>query len=290
MPRLPDFLIVGAAKSGTSSLASYLDAHPGITMVSNRLEYFGEFGNPSLGDISREEYLEYFAPVPPEVLAGEKSVSYLYSRQAPSEIHALNPDTRIIMILRDPVARAYSDYWHRVRTGVEPLSFAEALDAEEERIAQGARFELHYAQYGLYHDCVAWYMELFGPRRVLVLRYEDLKESPEVICARCFAFLGVDAEYAVEDFPIFNKGGKGKKNLLLSTLQGMARTPWMVKTVRFLVPPRLKQRVTGWMSRSHAAGKIPPMEEGVEKRLRRFFAADLSRLEALLGWELDDWK
>lgn len=289
MKRKPDFLIVGAAKSGTSSLSYYLSHHPAVEIVSNRLEFFGEFGNPAYGKISLEEYLSYFSGVSLDKVAGEKSVSYLYSKDAISEIKKVNPGMKIIMVLRDPVERAYSDYWHRVRTGVENLEFIDALEAERKRIKEGARFELHYASYGLYSEKVKGYMDAFGKDNVAVFTYEDLKSRPENVCRKCFELLGVDASYKISGFDVVNKGGKGD-SVILRNLNALAQNKTFVSVVRSIAPAALRKSVTLWMAKSNAKDGYPPMDVATENMLRSFFYDDVKKLESLLGWDLSRWK
>lgn len=286
----PDFLIVGAAKSGTTSLSNYLSAHPDVVVVSNRLEFFGEYRNPASPRISIEEYERLFDGYDPGRVLGEKSVSYLYSDAAPHEIRKRYPDVRIFMILRDPVERAYSDYWHRRRTGVENLDFPEALQAEQNRIRDGARFELHYANYGLYAGRVERYLKLFGRDAVRVFLFEELKEAPGKVCSACFDALGVDPDFQLDDFAVHNEGARGDVDWLVGSLYWMARTPWIVSAVRGVVPDSVRSRVTSWMRDQSAGGDYPPMDAGVEKTLREFFRDDIEKLESVLGRDLSGWK
>ena len=290
MTRVPDFIIVGAAKSGTTSLANYLAAHPFVEIVSDRLEFFGEYWNPAVGCMSMQEYLDKFANIPNHVMAGEKSVSYLYSQRAPHEIFRLNRQMKIFIILRDPVERAYSDYWHRRRTGVESLSFEDALVEEKKRIAAGARFELHYASYGLYFSKVARYIDIFGPENVHVIRFEDLRNNPAFVCKQCFDFLGVE-EYENESFyPVYNRGGKGTNSRLVLFLFRMAQNKRIVMAVRQGLPSSLREKITSWMLSKIEAKKYPRMSSDMERKLRYFFLDDIVKLENLLGWDLSRWK
>lgn len=288
--RTPDFVIVGAAKSGTTSLSNYLDGHPQITVVSNRLEFFGEYENPAFSRMRLDDYLDLFQDCPDEVVAGEKSVSYLYSEKAAEEIAEVCPNAKILMVLRDPVERAYSDYWHRRRRGVESLSFEEALRREADRIEAGARFELHYATYGLYAEKVERYFRLFGKDSVKVFLLEDLKESPERVCRECFDFLGVETEFVPDGFQVYNEGAQRADSPVLMLLHWMARNSVIVSVVRALVPDEVRSRVTDWMQRKErGAGDYPEMDTETREELRSFFREDIMRLEQLLNRDLDAW-
>jgi len=290
MDRLPNFIIVGAAKSGTTSLCNYLSMHPFVEIVSERLEFFGEYCNPSIGKIDKNKYLNMFKSLPKHIIAGEKSVSYLYSDRAATEIYDLNPQMKIIMVLRDPVERAYSDYWQRRRTGVEGLSFEDALVAEKKRIASGARFELHYVNYGFYYSHIAKYINIFGRKNVCVIRFEELRDDPETVCRQCFNFLGVDDSFKQQQYDIYNKGSEGKNSKLIRILFLLAGNKKSVNIVRCIFPNTIRKKVTHWMLVVNNTKKYPPMNKSTEKTLRRIYSEDISRLENLLDWDLSRWK
>ena len=286
--RRPDFLIVGGAKSGTTSLARYLDSHPKIKVVSERLEFFGEYENPAYKIESNNEYLGLFKGIPLDIKAGEKSVSYLYSNKAPIEIHQMNPDMKIIIILRNPIFRAYSDYWHRVRTGVEDLSFDQALTKEKERIQSGARFELHYASYGLYYEKVKNYLDLFGKNNVLVLTYDDLKKNPKEVCGSCFSFLGLEMPGSDMDFVVHNKGGMNK-SYLSRTLLRLSGNKTVRTLVRFFVPFGIKRRITLNVMKKYQGKEYPSINDEQISRLKEFYRRDLGMLSGLLGRDFIFW-
>jgi len=200
--RTPDFLIVGAAKSGTTSLSSYLDQHPKIEVVSNRLEHFGQYSNAMMPNLSQDEYLDLYSTIPESTMAGEKSVSYLYSDEAANQIKQMNSNMKILMLLRNPIDRAYSDFWHRRRISMESLSFSDALDVENKRIQQGAPFEQHYAHYGLYAERIESYFSLFGREQCRVFLFENFIDNPQKICRQCFDFLNVPPSQKKIDFSI----------------------------------------------------------------------------------------
>lgn len=134
--RKPDFFIVGAPKAGTTSIYSYLVQHPEIFMPARKEPYFfGQWRRNSEEDL--RDYLRLFRGVPESKVAGEASTTYLYLQSAAEEIKAFRPDAKIIIMLRNPVDRAYSQYWHHVRLGWVEASFEEELEAEEARLREG---------------------------------------------------------------------------------------------------------------------------------------------------------
>lgn len=286
--RTPDFLIIGAAKSGTTSLSYYLSQHPKVEIVSNRLEHFGEYSNVMMPDLSQREYLELFNDIPKEKLAGEKSASYLYSKQAPLQIKRLNPDIKILAILRNPIDRAYSDYWHKRRNGMESLSFEDALHAEAERIENGAPFEQHYATYGLYANHLRNYFSSFGKDQCLTLLFDELRNNPGVICKKCFNFLELDEPALSLTFDAKNKGSIPKENFLAKLLFKLSRNRIFVKLTRTFVPLDLKETITRWMN-SNSEDGYPEMPLHLRKTLSQFYEEDIRKLENILERDLSHW-
>ncbi|MGH9156428.1 MAG: sulfotransferase family protein [Acidimicrobiales bacterium] len=209
---LPDFLVIGAQRAGTSSLYKWLEAHPNV-VASLRKEteylsarwdkgegwYRGHF--PSRLRRSAEASLRGR-----QITTFEASPNYLFHPQAPARAAGLLPDARLVALLRDPVERAFSQYQHEVRAGREDLSFEEALDrepdrlaGEEERMAADAGYrsfewERHsYAARGRYAPQLRRWMEGYPPERLLVVHSADLYTDTEATYLRILAFLGLPA-------------------------------------------------------------------------------------------------
>ncbi len=199
---LPDFLIIGAGRSGTTTLYSYLQEHPAIYLpASKRPEphYFlkeREYAK-GLAYYSRK----YFSEWQGESAIGEASVSYMCHKKVARRIRKHLPDVKLIAILRDPADRAYSNYWHTVKNGLETLSFDEAIQAEEGR---NARIEdpflrevqpYAYLERGFYYEQLSAYLEYFSREQLLVLLLDDLAHRPTQVLHETFSFLGVDAAF-----------------------------------------------------------------------------------------------
>lgn len=287
--RTPYFLIVGAAKSGTTSLSHYLNQHPQIEIVSNRLEHFGEYTNAMMPDLSQDEYLDLFSTIPNEKIAGEKSVSYLYSEQAAREIEQVNADMKILILLRNPIDRAYSDYWHQRRNSMESLSFADALNAEKERIKQGAPFEQHYAHYGLYAKGIQTYFSLFGREQCRVFLFENFIADPQKVCDECFSFLDVPPPQENIDWSAQNKGRMPSDNIIARVLFRLSRKRRVVKIVRSLIPIKIKTAITSWMNTPSGQQDYPEMDSSTRNRLRNFYRRDIQKLETFLDKDLSHW-
>jgi hypothetical protein len=207
---LPDFLVIGAQKAGTTALYAYLRQHPGITGPSwKEVSFFDRH-------YARGEAW-YRGNFPNSLrargLVGEASPSYLFHPLAPERVAALVPDAKLIALVRNPVDRAYSHYQHEVALGREPLSFEDALAAEgerlrgeEERLRSDPSYFSHawwnytYRARGLYADQLERWLALFPPEQLLVLPSEELGADPEAGYAQVLAFLGA-APHRLDSYP-----------------------------------------------------------------------------------------
>lgn len=170
--RLPNFLIVGAAKSGTTSLAHYLRPHPQVFMAAAKeLHFFDEHYAKGL-----DWYREHFAGAQDATAVGEATPVYMYDAAAVARMAAALPDARLIAVLRDPVDRAYSHYWMNRRQGREPLTFADAIAAEPERLAAGPEPRSHFAYVdrSRYLGQLRRLAEHFSREQVHVVLFDDL--------------------------------------------------------------------------------------------------------------------
>lgn len=283
--KIPEFFLVGAAKSGTSSLYMYLTQHPRVFVPPiKEPHFFSDFHHPALAHIDTlDKYLALFDDCPENALAGDASTSYLYSRGAPRRIQALQPRARIMAILRNPIDRAYSFYWHNRRDFHEPLSFEDALEAEPGRIEERAGFASHYVRSGMYHDQVRNYIDTFGRDRVRVWLTEDLKDGAADVCREAFEFLGVEP-LAVDTGTVYNRSGPVRSRTLARLLfwkfPGRRRLgkafPAVAKQMRW----RLIQR---------NMGTPPPMRPETRERLVGVFREDVLKLQDVLGRDLSHW-
>lgn len=172
---LPNFIIPGAQKSGTTALRIYLAQHPEIFMANKEIHFFDNDENYKKGI---EGYEKFFDGWKGEKAIGEKTPNYLYYEKAPERIYKLLPDVKLIFVLRNPVDRAYSHYRHNVRIGQETLSFEKAIEKEEERIKNPRLKKIYsYKDRGKYIIQIKRYAEYFPKSQMLFLLAEDLKDD-----------------------------------------------------------------------------------------------------------------
>ena len=196
---LPDFLILGAQKAGTTALYSYLRWHPGITGPAwKEVSYFDRHYRRGVS-----WYRGHFPMGAGDRIVGEASPGYLFHPLAPERVLATVPEAKLIALLRDPVGRALSHYHHEVALGREPLSFEQAIDAEPERTRgeeermvldalhfSGAWWDYAYLARGRYAEQLERWFAVFPRAQLLVLSSEDLAAEPGQTYARILDFLG----------------------------------------------------------------------------------------------------
>jgi hypothetical protein len=204
---LPDFMIIGAPKSGTTSLFEYLCEHPDVARPTRKeIHYFDEKFARGL-----PWYRRHFPQVARPQITGEATTAYLFAKDAPARAAALIPNAKLIAVLRDPVRRAISHYWHnkrlgRVRGDFESY-FHEALSPNAERETNQARQFINYpVQWGFYKEQIEHWFEHFPRAQFLFLRFEDMASDGAAQTQRVFDFLGLPAAAAIDAAKVFNAG------------------------------------------------------------------------------------
>jgi Sulfotransferase domain len=205
---LPDFLILGAQKAGTTALYAYLREHPALTgpawkEVSFFDRHFWRGEAWYRGNFPNKVYLRAIrARAAVDAIVGEASPSYVFHPHAPERAAELVPDARLIVLVRNPVDRALSHYHHEVALGREPLPFEQALDDEETRMAgelermrdpryfSYAWWNFTYQERGRYAEQLERWLELFPHEQLLVIPSEDLLQRPRETYAHVLDFLG----------------------------------------------------------------------------------------------------
>lgn len=258
---LPTFLIAGAQRCGTSTLAAYLRRHPRIFMARPKeLHFFdGHF------DRGPSWYSAQFNPKPRHVHLGEATPIYAFDAEARERMAEVVPDARIILIFRDPAKRAYSHYWHAVRDRNETIStFTEAVDLESARLASGKREDLVHHSYvarGHFIDQVEAIEALYGREQMHVMLFDDLVADRERSLRQIFGFLGLPRAPAAKIHEVW---------------AGHRRASGDVITDEQLI----KKRRTA---------PYPPLDAEMRARLVEHFRPYNDRLGAWMGRDLSSW-
>ena len=202
---LPDFLVLGTQKGGTTTLQLLLNQHPGIFLAPGKeVHYFSKHWEQSPA-----WYASHFKDARPGQRRGDITPFYLFHPQAPQRIHSLLPNAQLIVLLRDPVERALSQYFHSVRLGFEPLPVAEGLAAEPERMLTKDPLHLQehsYVSRSRYLEQLDRYRELFSDQQLLVLKSEALFADPAATWKQIELFLGLPTTPCPASLPKANSG------------------------------------------------------------------------------------
>jgi hypothetical protein len=269
--RLPDHLIIGAAKAGSTSLARWLDAHPDVFVPPAKELHF--FDRDLHWDRGPGWYAENFADAGDAASVGEATPSYLASLEAPKRIASVVPDVRLIAVLRNPVDRAYSHYWHARDWGGEKASFATVVESS----LQGDESPRGYLRSGYYLQQLLRYEELFDRAGMLVLRFEDLTADPAATFRRVCGFLGVRDVAPPNLGRVYNAHSRLRSGRLRSRMESVRawrRAPMLARAI-----DRLNTTERAY----------PPMPAPLRQRLVDHYAEPNAALADHLGWDLSGW-
>ncbi|MDT7688952.1 MAG: hypothetical protein QOE46_1711 [Acidobacteriota bacterium] len=294
---MPNFIVIGAAKGGTTALHRYLKQHPQIFMSTPKeLRFFPfEHQRPNFcgpGDaedaatmiMDIEDYRAHFAAGADYPARGESSPLYLYYPHTAARIRHHIPEAKLIAILRQPADRAYSQYLMKKRDGIERLSFAEAFAAEGQRIADGWSHHWHYRQRGFYAAQLKPYFDLFTREQLRVYLYEDYVADPVGLMQDIFRFLNVDDGF-VPDMSVRHNESKIPRS---HALQVFLTEPRLTKNVfKPLLPARLSRRVGDRFRRLNLTK--PPLPKELRRRLTEVYREDINELQEMLGRDLSHW-
>jgi hypothetical protein len=295
---LPNFLIIGAQKAGTTALNHYLKQHPQIYMSPAKEPGFFAFEGETLdfrgpGDeyghrfvtTELDAYRKLFEGVTNETAIGESSTWYLYSSKAPERIQHYIPDTKLIAILRNPVDRAYSSFLHLIRDEREPFNdFAKALKEEQTRINNNWEYLWRYTDMGFYSVQLKRYFEKFDPSQIKVFLYEDLNDNPANLLKETFRFLQVDETYIPEVFTRLNVSGARKSKTVDALLDD--KNP-IKRFLKPLLPVKFRKSIANQL-RTYNYAK-PECLPSVRKELIGIFREDILELQNLIERDLSKW-
>ena len=289
---VPDFLVIGAYKSGTTALHHQLRAHPALFLPERKEPSYFAFaaeGPPTAHPAAatsvrdRAAYDSLFAGAPQGALLGEVSPAYLAVPGTCERLRAEAPAARLIAVLRNPIERAYSDFLMYRRDGLErEPSFLAALDQQAAR-DPATDPTSRYVATGFYAAQLEPYVRAFPSEQLHVLLHDDLRDDPEATLRRLFEFLGVDPTRAVDPIPEVNLSGEPTSAVVRLAYVARRRTG---RLLRPLVSERVKRRADGILQRGLVR---PPIPAEARARLIDTYEADVTQPAALLGRDLGHW-
>jgi hypothetical protein len=269
---LPNFLIVGAMKAGTTSLRGYLRQHEEIYLARREVHFFDREHNYRRG---MSWYERQFASDQRHRAVGEKTPAYCFFPRVPERIHRHLPGVKLIWLLRDPVARAHSHYWHLLRKGEERAGFEAILkQGLQEEQAGGPVPE--YLGKGRYAEQIERYLRLFPRERMLFLLFEDFIRNPKPSLRAIFEFIGVTPDVTIDTQRRRNTGALPRSVSLSWYSKKLFGDSWPHQLIRKL-------------NRSPRTG-YPPMSEETRELLCQYYRPHNRELANLLGSELKAWE
>jgi hypothetical protein len=306
--RIPDFFIVGHAKSGTTAMHAMLRAHPQVYMPAMKeTQFLARDPSERAGlssaqgprrSLTLEGYLALFEDALPKQRAGEASTTYLRTPEVADRIAALRPDARIIAILREPASFLHSLHLQLLEVKLESeRDFARALALEQERrqhrvdVADPLEYRaLLYSEHVSYTEQLRRFHERFGRDRVLVLIYDDFRRDNEKVMRRIFRFLEVDDSVAVErrsaNPTVRVRSHRGQALFNAISVGRTPATSVLKRGVQAMVPAPLLQRAMLAARRTVINERPPPADRELIEELRRRFKPEVTAVSEYLGRDL----
>ena len=279
------FFIVGAPKAGTTSLFHYLNTHPEIKMSSAKEpNYFSDkelfdqglyYGTSRIDTL--QKYNSLFSGRKKEKLMGESSVSYLYYSEVPKRIKVYNTDSKIIVMLRNPVDRAFSHYLMDYRLGLTSESFESEFNKKI-----GLKFQ-QYFLLGNYSSQVKRYIDVFGRENIHFIWYSDFKKNTSLELEKVFDFLSLNTNYCIDFNKVHNSFSMPKNNIVRKIYSII----WLRKVLVSLIPSTFISLIKSILFNK---GNKPKISVEVRNSVSLYFEKDIEILEKLLSINLEKWK
>lgn len=295
---MPNFMILGAAKAGTTSLYAYLCQHPQIYLPRIKEPNFFAYGETTFdrqgpgADIIRRnaimtpaQYAQLFAGVTQETAIGEASVTNLWPR-ACERIQQYAPGARLIVLLRQPTDRAYSHFLHHRRLGLEPQAdFAAALADEPNRLRQRWPLSFCYRHMSHYAADLQNYFRHFPREQLRIYLYEEFVARPQALLQEIFAFLGVDATFVPNMSVHYNVARLPRSAWLMTFLR---QPHWLKAWLRPFLPAAWRPRLLHHVQRYNWR-KPPHLAASLRAEVTCSFHDEIVQLQRLLARDLSHW-
>lgn len=284
---LPNFMIIGVAKAGTTSLYRYLDQHPQVFMCPDKgTNYFGyeDASNWTWSDEGKppklrhfhattfEEYEALFKGVTDEIAIGEVSPQYLHCPTAARRIHDCIPEVKIVASLRNPADRAFSGFMMRTRRGEAVKSVYEELTPEASHVKEG-----------FYFKRIKRYFDIFPRQQIKVYIFEEFKKDPAKIVTDLFDFLGVDTGFIPDTSTKHNPAAVPKNR----ALNQLFYNPNLIAAAKWVLPKSLEKMAKRLREQNMKAA--PKLPKDLRDSLLDLYREDIHKLEELIGRDLSVW-
>jgi len=274
---MPNFLVIGAAKAGTTSLYHYLNQHPQIYMSPRKETYFFMSSNNEI-----ENYKALFKEANGEIAIGEATPFYLYNKKSPELIKNCLPQVKLIIVLRDPVDRAYSHFLYWRSQGQEPIvDFAKAIREEPIRIRDGYGINYHYINQGFYAPQLQRYLNLFDSSNIKINLYSDLVKNPSHFVKEIYNFLDVDDSFAAPTNQALNKTAVPRNKVIDKILKTSNPVKEISKT---LLSDKFRKLIANKLLLSK-----PNISYNLRQELIEIYREDILKTQRLVQRDLSIW-
>ena len=279
---LPNFLIIGATKSGTTVLYEYLKQHPQIYMSPvKETNFFRD-------DKNIEEYYAYFQGVTDEQAIGEASPTYLGHPKAYKRIAHYLPNVKLIAIFRNPVDRAYSHFFMEYRLELNGMNDRQILKYFTE-IVESQKTPVIINR-GFYYTLIKRYLEVFNSEQIKICLYEDLKNDPATLIQDIYQFLGVDQTYTISDKKTYyNKGGIQKNKFLYVSLNNLKK--YFNAFFKGFFPEKINKIIYNIYNniRNSNLSSPPKLTSEIRQELIEIYREETLNLQDLIKRDLSSW-
>ena len=295
MTTMPNFLVIGANKAGTTSLHNYLNQHPEIYMSpvkepmffsleGKRIDRSKPFLKNAINNL--EDYQALFKEVSKQKAIGESSTSYLSAGQAPERIKKYIPNVKLIAIIRHPAERAYSNYIMHLGLGMETIpDFGKAIKKAKQIGSDNYLKVWRYTRLGFYYEQLKRYFEIFDRNQIKIYLYEDWNNNPDKVIKDIFKFLEVDEAFIPDMSVKYHISNTYRKQFLRKSLD---KTPNVVKNlIKQVTPPALRSRLVKQVERKNPVK--PHLDPEVRKFLIDNYREDILQLQNLINMDLSIW-
>lgn len=311
MSLYPDFLIIGAAKAGTTSLVEYLSQHPGVYFTPIKEPHFFSrdikpenfnqryydnvvvdlekyFSQKPLRPIfeayvrNEEQYKQLFEAADAYQVKGEASTTYLYSKEAAQNIYQTAPEAKIIAILRNPLERAYSHYLMALKFGFTSVSFMEALQEDQFKPEKGWGISELFLELGLYYEQLKRYYDNFPSRQIQILFQDELYEEPYLTLERITEFLGLSS-FSFNTAYEHNAAGVPRFRFINELLNKLG----LRMKLGAMLPASIKSSLKSFYLKAPSES----LDENPEAKafLLDYYKDDIQKTEKLLNKDLSHW-
>ncbi len=298
MCALPSFVVIGAARAGTTALHSYLRQSPQIFMPDRKEPNFFAFEDEVLAcqgpgadfinnSVTRlADYRALFDAAAPGALIGEASPLYLYAEKAPRRIAHHIPKARLVAVLRNPVDQAFSHFLYATKYRIEPVAdFAEALRREDERMASGWQPLFGYSRFPRYADQIARYHAVFPKEQLLIRTYDEFQAEPSRVVGDILRHIGADTSFRPDMREKLNAGGRPKNAAFQDFL--MKSNP-LTRAIGLVVPQKARMRIRDRLAALNLR-RDDDMPRAARQLLHDRLDDQIRALGPMIGRDLSSW-